>query len=453
MPTPAPAPSARPSVPTTYSGLTSAAATHLAQALVTADTDPPSGLPALRDALTAHRHLTAMLGHLGTVLQAPLPGQEPEAGRPQRRRPRRPDAALAAALSALGGRRDWEAATHSADPAAPAPLAGDLLAAARLVGAAADLWATHHDAAGAPRSQEASRLRHPATLGAAVREWRALVVVTGAVVDALARPAGVAAPDDEDWRDLREYAGAYPQPALRPSDPRGPVTVTVAHPPRPRSDDPLTAIEQAVRFLQRTSWRLATTGTAPIPIVANLTAIGVMLARAACLAGQCAAAGADGTAAARYRAAAVRGRATEEGWRRAAAAVSPLRSAHPATTSIQVERLELKRLVDRVTGSGGGTVDWPHVAEVLLRVSREYEVVAGHLAEALAGAHARGDVLLDGRALPHESLARRPDLLQAKLRGWVVPAPTAAVGRAEAALRDLVSAHGDEAAPDGSPAA
>lgn len=406
--------------PTTYSRLTRSAATQLAHALVTLDVGGQGESDPAR-ALLLHRHLTATLGHLGTTLRQPLEAAADD--RHARPRRRRGDDALAARLTAAGMLRDW-----TTPPPRAGSAAADLLAAARLVGAAADLWATHHDASGAPRSPEASRLRHPATLGAATREWRELVVLAGAVADVLARSVV----DGEVGAQLRQYAAAYPQPGLSTRPARGPVTITVARPPRTRPSEPLAGIEECVRALRLVAWRLAGTGMAPIPILVNLAVAGVILNRATAVVAQRAASGAavDPTCAE----AATTARATALAWRRAAAAIAPLRSAHPATTSVQVERLDLQRLLDQVT-AGRPRPDRAAEAEALIRLSRAYDEVAGQLADALVAAQSRGEILLDGRALPHEALVRRPDLLEAKLRGWAVPSPTAPITRAEAALR------------------
>ncbi len=444
--------------PTTYSCLTRSAATRLAMALLAADRSQPTGTAAaggttLHEAVRAHRHLSAMLGHLGQTLGAPLPdpgaGQAPDPPRP----PRTVDAVLAARLRAIGALRDWQETEPPAES-----IAGSLLAAARLVGAAADLWASHHDPTGRPRSRDASRLRHPATLGAAAREWRELVVVAGAVADALATWPQEEAPGTTADRVFpattcpRRYAADYPAPVLRRNDPRGAVTVTTARSAAVRSRQPLVAIEQRVRSLQQAAWTLASTGTAPIPVLANLVAIGVMLSGAAGAAGERAAAATASAARAELQGSSVEARRTADAWRQAATALAPLRSAHPATTSVQVDRLDLARLLDRVASSRGARHDVV-VTRALLELSRQYGELAEDLATALAAAQERGEVLLVGRAIPTESLARRPDLLEAKLRDSVVRAPTSAVRRAEAALRAVPTTGGTTLAPDGPPAA
>jgi hypothetical protein len=72
---------------------------------------------------------------------------------------------------------------------------------------------------------------------------------------------------------------------------------------------------------------------------------------------------------------------------------------------------------------------------------------------ALRTAHERGEVYLLGRALPNEALARRPDLLQAKLAGQIVVAPTVVVRRLEAALRAIVRERSQSSGGGSSPAA
>jgi hypothetical protein len=432
-------PAGRPE-PTTYSRLTRSATSQLAQVLIALDAARPGDPAPISAALAAHRHLTAMLGHLGSTLRRPL-AVPPEVG-PRPRRPRGSDDTLARRLTAAGAIRDWsEAAPTDGSPAE------GLLAAARLIGAAADLWATHHDPSGAPRSPEAARMRHPATLGAATREWRELVVVAAACADALARSAVGTGAQDE----ARRHAAALPEPTLTPRAARGPVTITVARPARTRPADPLVAIEAGVRALQLTAWQLARTGTAPIPVLVNLAVVGVHLNRAAAAVGQRAHTGGEGTE--DLAGACVRARAAALGWRRAVAALAPLRSAHPATTSVQVERLELQHLLDRVSTGPRPGPDWAAAAEVLIRLSRGYDEVAAHLAEALTAAHAREEVLLDGRRLPNELLSRRPDLLEAKLRGWPVPSPTAPITHAQASLGAVAEPDQYPVAQAGPPAA
>jgi hypothetical protein len=426
--------------PTTFSRLTRSAATHLGEVLIALDTDGHQGHEH-RDLLAgfhAHRHLTTMLGHLGGTLCQPL-GTPAEGSFPASRRSRG-DVALAARLAAAGTLRDLEAPMPD-----PGTAAAGLLSAARLIGAAADLWATHHDPTGRPRSPEASRLRHPATLGAATREWRELVVVAAAIADVLARSApGV------EGDDLQRYAATYPQPAAVRRGHEGPVEVTVARPARTRPSDPLAAIEACVHALQLAAWRLATTGTAPVPVLMNLAVVGVMLNRAAALVAQRAACArpADPTLAA----AAATARESALAWRRAAAAIAPLRSAHPATTAVQVDRLDLQRLLDQVT-TGRLQPEAAETAGTLARLGQSYAEVAQHMAEALTQAQATGEVLLDGRALAHEALARHPELIDAKLRGWAVPSPTAPITRAEAALRAVADPSLRDASPAGPPAA
>ena len=105
------------------------------------------------------------------------------ADRPGRRRGG-PDARLLRSLETVARPRDWSEPSPTDGPGA------DLAEAALLIRSAADLWATHHCADGRPRSPEASRMRHPSTLGAASREWRTLVALTATAAGALAEHGG-----------------------------------------------------------------------------------------------------------------------------------------------------------------------------------------------------------------------------------------------------------------------
>ena len=223
----------------TYAELTAAAAQQLDIALSEARTqvlthtspavpdmgEATSGTVAttlLRQGITAHRDLSAALAHLGRTLSTRLcvPGGKP--GRPPRTGP---DARLIDQLDRTAAGRDWSTPEPDGD------LDGPLHRAARAIRAAADLWATHHTPSGVARSPEASRIRHPSVLGAATREWRALIAtsadIAACVVD-LARAAGPLDPDSElVLLALADYprptAGWDPHPARS-------VQVTVARP-------------------------------------------------------------------------------------------------------------------------------------------------------------------------------------------------------------------------------
>ena len=148
------------SAPATYAQLTSAAARRLCAAEARLRTAPhvpmddalraPSEAPRWHEVAVAHRDLSFALAHLGRVLAQPAAGATDQG----RRRARRhgPEARLLRDLERRGAPRDW-----SVSPPEDGTAARDLWESARAIRAAADLWATHHTPAGAPRSPESSR--------------------------------------------------------------------------------------------------------------------------------------------------------------------------------------------------------------------------------------------------------------------------------------------------------
>lgn len=462
---------------TTYSDLTGAASAHLAQALILAsparDTDAIRTEADLHTAIRAHRNASAALAQLGRVLTrpparpaAPSPTQPHPASRPQARaRSWRggPDARTMRTLARRGQPWDWDV-----EPPAAGTLAGTLWEAARSIRAAADLWATHQSPTGAARSPEASRLRHPSVLGEATREWRALVASMGAIAGALLRRAerqdaerqdaeqrGVAGTDvtGQDLAALRDY----PRPMVRRPEPGpGSVRITVARPVGPAGSDPLERITDRIDRVRHAAWGLAEVGTAPVPALANLATIGALLNRVAGdlldeagaidpLTPPCDADPARG----RIEAAATRARTAAARWSVVAGLLADLRSPHPPTSVLQLERLDLGRLLEDVRRESRG----PRLVEIARELGHQAErlsEVAAMNLRATRAAQARGDLYVLGRALPQETLIRRQDLLEAKLTGRVVPAPAAVVRRLEEAYRAIIDEPTTAAARDGS---
>ena len=455
---------------TTYSDLTREAAGHLGRALVLIDslrtspgTNRGGGLaqsPEVQRGAAAHRDLTDALTHLGRTLLDPR-GADRGPGRSRARLGRSSDRMLLTDLEQRAEARDWEAPR----PTGTSPAAA-LDRAARLTRAAADLWATHHSPTGEPRSPEASLMRHPSMLGAATREWRELVVVAGAIADQLLALAdslpAVGSPTQEPVRgeahtaehpatqlrrdDLRGLAD-YPSPApgprsagYRPIHSAATsltwVDLGVARPGRRRASDPLMALQDRVDHLCRVAWMLADSGTAPIPVLANTAAIGVMLATATEKAHRDRSAGVgapmDRDQHLKAEAAA---RATRR-WSEVARQVANLRSAHPSANPIQVERIDIARLLDQVavTERAPGA---PSPADALTAALDSYGRVAQHLTLAVRRAQEKGEIFIRGRAVPTEVLSRRPDLLEAKLADRVVETPSTVVRRLERAYADV----------------
>ena len=186
----------------TYAELTHVAGRRLARALVAIESRGPRE-PRSNGSAAAYRDLADALAHLGSRLVTPIP-RVPASGRSTRVR-RGPDTHLLASLREVAQARNWD------HPHPVEGIAADLDRAAVLLRAAADLWATHHTPDGHPRSIEGSRMRHPATLGAALREWRWMVTLSAALAGALADHGSVPnLPADPD--DHRELA-SFPLPA------------------------------------------------------------------------------------------------------------------------------------------------------------------------------------------------------------------------------------------------
>jgi hypothetical protein len=416
-------PAGRPT--TTYAQLTGRAARCIARAQDRASSEVPGGRRPNESDVAAHRDLAAALVHLGSTLTGPL---GPAATAAQRRGG--PDARLLRSLEAVARRRDWSEPGPSDGP-------GSALAeAAFLIRSAADLWATHHSSDGRPRSPEASRMRHPSTLGAASREWRRLVALTAAAGDALAGHSGCATLGESVVADLRRF----PRPR---SDSRAPAAVpglldlTVARPGIRRGHPPLEELSDRIRRLRQLAWTLAEVGSAPATVHGNLAAIGIALHRAAASAHRSLAAGApDVRARDRHLDAAVRLEEGESRWRDVAAQVRALRTPHPSTHPIQIERLDIDRLLRRAAPSGLPLMR-PEVGWSLSRMADSFCEIAAHNAAAVRAAQDAGDLLLVGRAIPTEALPRRPDLLEARLTDQVIPAPTTVITRLEASYRAI----------------
>ncbi|MGB8021768.1 MAG: hypothetical protein WCF04_11120, partial [Candidatus Nanopelagicales bacterium] len=123
-----------------------------------------------------------------------------------------------------------------------------------------------------------------------------------------------------------------------------------------------------------------------------------------------------------------------EAWRVVAEQIAALRTPHPANHSIQMERIQIERILRHVTTTGAAT-PMPATAEALVRLVHCFDDIARYNVLGLRGAHSRGDVLIAGRAVPREVIAQRDDLLRARLTDTAVRAPRMSVRRVERAYR------------------
>lgn len=391
--------------------------------------------------LDAHRDLAAALAHLGRALTRPLAGTAP---RGSTRRRGGPDAKLLRCLEAVASPRDWELPRPVTEPAVA------VTDASVHIRAAADLWATHHTTDGQPRSPEAARMRHPSTLGAASRQWRLLVrLLANALCSHPDISTGLSGAENAAVDTMRRITGT-----TRPAGAsRQLLELTVARPPIRCGQPALDELGDRVDRLLRLAWTLAETGSSPVVVHSNIAAIGVALNRAAGTAHRREAhrtrlSGARG----RHASAAALAENSESAWREVAEQLRDLRTPHRGGHPIQIERLEIDRLLTRAAADATG-VARSELAWALSRLAASFAEVAELNRRALHEGYERGDLLLLGRAIPTEELSRRPDLLQARLDGLVVPAPTAVVTRLESAYRTAAGDTSITQVPDISPPA
>jgi hypothetical protein len=472
---------------TTYSDLTGSAAGHLSRAIAALAEDSwhpatpecskqrpgeRSGERADLDlAIAAHQDLSAALAHLGRVLSRPLarpldlPDSSPrDDADPAPRRGGGPDARTLRTLARRARPRDWSSA-----PPADNTIARSLWEAARCARAAADLWATHQTLAGAPRSPEASRMRHPSVLGNATREWRALVHAAAEAADGLlaTMEGSPATPPTRVGGSAPSAPGAelaplldYPRPKVHRAAPtvdgaRPHVAITVARPGGSVGPDLLGRVRDRVERLRHVAWVLAEAGTAPAPALANFAAIGVLVNRVAADAVEQAPLGrghASSTGSGGGRDSADRARralAALGHWSAVLGILADVRTPHPPTSALQIERLDLAQLLQEALRSASGPtpsavaghtdlVRDPDLVEDLDLIAARYAEVAEMNLRAVRRAHERGELYVVGRAMPPDALVRRPDLVDAKLKGRLVPAPALIIQRLETAYNDVI---------------
>ena len=395
----------------TYGQLAAGAGRSLAHAQAMATQNHLPDERALADTAAAYADLVAALAHLGHTLHRPDQPQRRAPGEAGPTRPITRPRALLAQIEAAGRARDWET---------PLPSTGCALAltqAARHTRAAADLIATHRSPDGQSRSPESTRLRHPAFLGAADREWRDLIRSTadlGTHLHTLGTQIGA---DPELLAPLRDTP--RPPTAPRTAQAHEALEVPVARPAIRTDAGPLVELSDRVAVMRHTAWTLAQQQVAPAHLHRNLAAVGVMLNDAAYKVNRRTAAvepttghhtrRADGCAAA------------GDAWRTAAERIANLRT--PTTRhSADLERLRARDLLARITDPRSG-IDPETAASSLADLAESFDQVAQWNAQALRAAHSRGEVLLAGRAIPNQMAADNLNLATAKLADQPIPAP------------------------------
>lgn len=433
--------------PTTYTELTETADDHLTRALE--QVKAAAATTQLWGSVAMQADVADALAHLGRVLAGPTPPSQ----RASSGRRRGPEHDILSALQSAGRAWDWSTPLPVEDP-----VAADLRHAARAIRAAADLWSTHRTPEGLPRTLESSRMRHPALLGAATRQWRRLAGRTGAIADALVewgipqRAADHEAAQLTALEALRKMASVETEHC---ADASPPIDITVARPGRRESSDPVRAVANLVDRVREAAWALAESGSAPAPVLANTAAMGMMLHRAASMAQSRAAQDRAGRPVPGHRNAAAAEAAQQARWAAVAQRIAAIRTAHPPLTVMQIERLDLARLLAHASSPASGT----SIVEVAVRLTAAaegYDEVAALHVRAIAAVQERGELYVVGRALTHDLLTRRPDLLHAKLTDRIVPVPTVVFRKLEDAYRAVADgrpAHADAVSADSTPAA
>ncbi len=424
----------------TFAHLTSRAGQRLGRAhLRTAPAAPwVEGCP-VRDT-AALEDLLAALAHLGRTLLVPS-HRETEASSPGRRRLGR-EYRILQSLEQLAVPRDWTAPRPADD------IGRELDRAAFLIRSASDLWATHHSGDGHDRSPESSRMRHPATLGAATREWRILVVLASEIGEHLNPAHG---PNRPAWDALRSTA-AMRTPVTELD--RSMLTVTVARPMLRVGVHEPAELALRVERLRHLAWSLAEGGSAPATVHATMAAVARDVAQAAAATHESIARRTDDPSArTRHMEAATRAGSDAAAWDDVAHLVVSLRSPHPMAHPIQIERLEIRRLLRRITTA---TEDEPHpeTAWALVGIAEGFAAIAEDCLRALTATHERGDLFVAGHGVPNDALIRRPDLVHARLHDRIVPVPSLTMRRLAAAYRQAARGATPAASePDASPPA
>ncbi len=423
---------------TTYGHLTRRAGQRLGRAHLRASEAHTAEEAAVRDT-AAMGDLLAALTHLGRTLQAPTSGtSRPDVAgvRPSR------EARILNALEPLAAPRDWAAPRPTDD------VGHHLDKAAFLIRSAADLWLTHHSPEGHDRSPDSSRMRHPSTLGAAIREWHVLVVLAVEVAEHL---AGIQGNGSAVWDSLRTAAAM--RAPLAQLD-RSPLSITVARPSLRAGIPDIAELGMRVARLRHLAWSQAARGSTPAAVPTTLAGIARDVARAA---SKCHEALArretEAPGRVRHLEAARRAGNHATAWDTVASLLAPLRSPHPTAHPIQIERLDIQRLLQRVT-QAVDVETHPETAWALDMILDVFTGIAEDSMRALQAANDRGELYVAGHGLATEALARRPDLLHARLNDQVVPVPSLTMRRVVAAYRQAARGRAQiSGEPDASPPA
>lgn len=385
---------------------------------------------AARELLTAHRDLTAALAHLGQTIIQP-PGTRPlrPVTGPATAQPTTIQAAARTVqqLAATGQARDWTA------PQSSVPAALACSQAARQLRIAADLLATHRDSQGRERSPEAVRLRHPAVLGAALREWNDLVDQTGKAATLVNQRAAEAALDPQEVGPTN----SFPEPVRVANPIPEPLDLGVARPRIRTSEGPLVELADRVNYLRHAAWEQSQTDKPSAQILRNLAAIGATLNTAAAHTNRAAATltqpGPDREA---HHQTADQAMRAGDAWRSIGESIAYLRTPTQSMPAIELERMRINNLIRTVTTDTPSTL----AAPALTQIAAGFDQVADWNAQTLRAAHNRGDLHMAGAGIPNQHASACPEAATAKIHNDLVHVPTLVMKRIERAYTAVTTA-------------
>ncbi len=267
------------------------------------------------------------------------------------------------------------------------------------------------------RSPESTRLRHPAFLEAADREWRDLVGHTAELGIHLHTFGTQIGANPQMLTTLRNTP--RPQTTSRARQTTEALDVSVARPAVRTNAGPLAELSDLIAVTRHTAWALAQHRAAPAHVHRNLAAIGVLLNDAAYRLNRRSAGTEPPSAQANRRADGCA--AAGDAWRTAGERTASLRTP-TAGHAGNLERLRARDLLAQITNPRSD-IDPVTAAADLATLAESFDQVAQWNAQALRAAHSRGEVLLAGRAIPNQLAADSLPLVAAKLADRPIPAP------------------------------
>jgi len=420
-----------------YGDLLRDASHHLLRGTVILTRDRFDDTAEAHAAIAAHQGLLHGLGRLGRQLfgaDLGVPGLRLSAeGDPRRAASVR----LVDELAAVGHARSWGAGAR------PAGVAAAWGAAATAVGAAGDLLATHRDPGGGWRNPHAALLDDPAVRAVALAEVAALVVPLAQTTEQLGLRSGQAGVPWSQLQQLVPPTRVLAQLATQVRAAAGAPTgramarIEVAR-PAVRVGEPLVELGDRLGRLHRVAWQLTREPHVGAATLTDFAAAGVLVHEAAArtlrrLMGSAP----DQTLVPRLRNSVETVTRSGAAWQRIHLTLRSLRTATPGLAAVRGDMIAVRGLLGDVTRADSGS-QATRALPVLLGAVGSYAYVAGWNAQALDRVAGTGQAYLQGVALPRDMVSDRPDLVDAKLRNLLTPAPQAALDD----LRDAYLAAG-----------